>query len=194
MTIATPAGPKVRPVSEHATEACRSNRGVLRRACRAPARPPAREGERHDPFRPPRRQARRPLARVARQWGGHRLTGKRRRRLRSTGRQGPVRRDRRRQGQRHGGKTPRGGDDRRRRGADSAAATRLPGPACPQRPKTEWPEARVSDGLVKILDGNTFVVSDSRGDIEASLTDPTGLFSFDTRFLSQWILTVNGQG
>jgi len=51
----------------------------------------------------------------------------------------------------------------------------------------------VSDGLVKILDGNTFVVSDSRGDIEASLTDPTGLFSFDTRFLSQWVLTVNGK-
>lgn len=49
------------------------------------------------------------------------------------------------------------------------------------------------DGLVKILDGNTFVVSDSRGDIEASLTDPTGLFSFDTRFLSKWVLTVNGQ-
>jgi glycogen debranching enzyme len=51
----------------------------------------------------------------------------------------------------------------------------------------------VNDGLVKILDGNTFVVSDSRGDIEASLTDPTGLFSFDTRFLSQWVLTVNGK-
>jgi glycogen debranching enzyme len=51
----------------------------------------------------------------------------------------------------------------------------------------------VSDGLVKILDGNTFVVSDSCGDIEASLTDPTGLFSFDTRFLSHWVLTVNGQ-
>jgi glycogen debranching enzyme len=51
----------------------------------------------------------------------------------------------------------------------------------------------VSDGLVQILDGNTFVVSDPRGDIEASLTDPTGLFSFDTRFLSQWVLTVNGQ-
>ena len=33
---------------------------------------------------------------------------------------------------------------------------------------------------VKILNGNTFVVSDERGDIEASLTDPTGLFSFDT--------------
>ncbi len=51
----------------------------------------------------------------------------------------------------------------------------------------------MSDGLVKILDGNTFVVSDNRGDIEASLTDPTGLFSFDTRFLSKWVLTVNDQ-
>ena len=48
-------------------------------------------------------------------------------------------------------------------------------------------------GQVKILDGNTFVVSDERGDIEASLTDPTGLFSFDTRFLSTWVLTVGGQ-
>jgi glycogen debranching enzyme len=46
---------------------------------------------------------------------------------------------------------------------------------------------------VKILDGNTFVVSDERGDIEASRTDPTGLFSFDTRFLSRWVLTVNGE-
>ena len=51
----------------------------------------------------------------------------------------------------------------------------------------------MNDGLVKILDGNTFVVSDERGDIEASLTDPTGLFSFDTRFLSRWVLTVNGE-
>ena len=51
-------------------------------------------------------------------------------------------------------------------------------------------EAAMNDGLVKILDGNTFVVSDERGDIEASLTDPTGLFSFDTRFLSRWVLTI----
>jgi glycogen debranching enzyme len=51
----------------------------------------------------------------------------------------------------------------------------------------------MSDDLVKILDGNTFVVSDDRGDIEASLTDPTGLFSFDTRFLSRWVLTLNGE-
>ena len=51
----------------------------------------------------------------------------------------------------------------------------------------------MSNGMVKILDGNTFVVSDGSGDIEASLTDPTGLFSFDTRFLSRWVLTVNGE-
>jgi glycogen debranching enzyme len=51
----------------------------------------------------------------------------------------------------------------------------------------------MSDNLVKILDGNTFVVSDGRGDIEASLADPTGLFSFDTRFLSKWVLTLDGQ-
>jgi glycogen debranching enzyme len=46
---------------------------------------------------------------------------------------------------------------------------------------------------IKILDGNTFVVSDDRGDIEASPTDASGLFSFDTRFLSRWVLSVNGE-
>src|SRR5918995_1258530 len=51
----------------------------------------------------------------------------------------------------------------------------------------------MSDDLVKDLDGNTFVVSDERGDIEASRTDPTGLFAFDTRFLSTWVLSVNGE-
>src|SRR5450755_4378807 len=49
----------------------------------------------------------------------------------------------------------------------------------------------MSADLIKILDGNTFVVSDDRGDIEASSTDPTGLFSFDTRFLSKWVLTID---
>lgn len=49
------------------------------------------------------------------------------------------------------------------------------------------------DGLVQILEGNTFVVSDRRGDIEASLTDPMGLFAFDTRFLSRWVLTLDGR-
>jgi glycogen debranching enzyme len=51
----------------------------------------------------------------------------------------------------------------------------------------------VSDGQVRILDGNTFVVSDTSGDIDASPADTTGLFSADTRFLSKWILTVNGE-
>ncbi|HEX5188676.1 MAG TPA: glycogen debranching N-terminal domain-containing protein [Streptosporangiaceae bacterium] len=51
----------------------------------------------------------------------------------------------------------------------------------------------MSDRLVQILEGNTFVVSDDRGDIEARADEPTGLFSFDTRFLSTWVLTVNGE-
>ena len=49
----------------------------------------------------------------------------------------------------------------------------------------------MSADLVTILEGNTFVVSDRRGDIEASLTDPTDLFSFDTRYLSRWVLSIN---
>ncbi|MGC4799181.1 glycogen debranching N-terminal domain-containing protein [Micromonospora saelicesensis] len=47
--------------------------------------------------------------------------------------------------------------------------------------------------LVSILDGNTFLVSDRRGDIEPSYDFPTGLFSFDTRFLSKWVLTLDGE-
>ena len=46
---------------------------------------------------------------------------------------------------------------------------------------------------VQILDGNTFVVSDLQGDIDATPTDPSGLFSLDTRFLSRWVLTVDGE-
>src|SRR5262245_57969959 len=45
---------------------------------------------------------------------------------------------------------------------------------------------------VSVLDGNTFVVSDRRGDLEATPTENHGLFLNDTRFLSRWILTVNG--
>ncbi|PWU50751.1 amylo-alpha-1,6-glucosidase [Micromonospora sp. S4605] len=46
---------------------------------------------------------------------------------------------------------------------------------------------------VRILDGNTFVVSEDTGDIEATPTEPTGLFSLDMRFLSTWVLTINGE-
>ena len=51
----------------------------------------------------------------------------------------------------------------------------------------------MTDDLVRILDGNTFVVSDRGGDIEATATDPTGFFSFDTRFLSRWVLTIDDE-
>ncbi|WP_437945139.1 amylo-alpha-1,6-glucosidase [Sorangium sp. So ce296] len=45
---------------------------------------------------------------------------------------------------------------------------------------------------VSILDGGTFVVSDLRGNIEHSVSRPLGLFHLDTRFLSEWILTIDG--
>ncbi|HEY0696216.1 MAG TPA: glycogen debranching N-terminal domain-containing protein, partial [Micromonospora sp.] len=51
----------------------------------------------------------------------------------------------------------------------------------------------MNQDMVRILHGNTFVVSDRNGDIAASPDFPTGLFSFDTRFLSKWQLTVNGE-
>ncbi|MBI5547754.1 MAG: amylo-alpha-1,6-glucosidase [Deltaproteobacteria bacterium] len=51
----------------------------------------------------------------------------------------------------------------------------------------------MSAGTVSILEGSTFVVSDRRGDIDASPTETSGLFHMDTRFLSRWILTVDGQ-
>ncbi|PWU60294.1 amylo-alpha-1,6-glucosidase [Micromonospora globispora] len=47
--------------------------------------------------------------------------------------------------------------------------------------------------LIRILDGNIFVLSDGSGDMEAKPSVPCGFFSFDTRFLSVWRLTVNGE-
>ncbi len=46
---------------------------------------------------------------------------------------------------------------------------------------------------VNILDGNTFLISDQGGNIESSFDFPTGLFSFDTRFISTWVLTLDGE-
>jgi len=45
---------------------------------------------------------------------------------------------------------------------------------------------------ISILDGATFLVSDRRGDIDASPDEAHGFFYRDTRFLSRWTLTVNG--
>lgn len=50
----------------------------------------------------------------------------------------------------------------------------------------------MSNETISILQGNTFVVSDRRGDIEASPTDTSGLFAYDTRYISRWILTIDG--
>ena len=45
---------------------------------------------------------------------------------------------------------------------------------------------------ISILDGSTFLVSDLRGDVEASPDQPHGFFYRDTRFLSRWTLRANG--
>ncbi|WFE36262.1 glycogen debranching N-terminal domain-containing protein [Micromonospora sp. WMMD975] len=48
-------------------------------------------------------------------------------------------------------------------------------------------------GTVSCIDGNTFIVSDSSGDIESSTAAPVGLFTVDSRYLSRWVLTVDGE-
>jgi glycogen debranching enzyme len=45
---------------------------------------------------------------------------------------------------------------------------------------------------ISVLHGNTFVVSDEQGDIDASPQAPDGLFTWDTRHLSTWQLTIDG--
>ena len=45
---------------------------------------------------------------------------------------------------------------------------------------------------ISILDGNEFVIGNRRGDLDASPTVHHGLFLDDTRFLSRWLLTING--
>jgi glycogen debranching enzyme len=51
----------------------------------------------------------------------------------------------------------------------------------------------VRSNLVRILDGNIFVLSFDNGDIDASPNVQSGFFAFDTRFLSLWRLSVNGE-
>jgi glycogen debranching enzyme len=51
----------------------------------------------------------------------------------------------------------------------------------------------MAEKTVSILEGNTFVVSDLSGNIDASPVDTHGLFAWDTRFLSRWMLTIDGQ-
>jgi glycogen debranching enzyme len=51
----------------------------------------------------------------------------------------------------------------------------------------------VAGDTVSILEGDTFVVSNRRGDVVPSKSEPHGLFHQDTRFLSCWQLTLDGQ-
>ncbi|HEY8947162.1 MAG TPA: glycogen debranching N-terminal domain-containing protein [Polyangiaceae bacterium] len=52
---------------------------------------------------------------------------------------------------------------------------------------------KMDNDTVSILDGNRFAVSDARGDMDANPLRNHGFFANDTRFLSRWILTVDGQ-
>ncbi|RQX00618.1 amylo-alpha-1,6-glucosidase, partial [Micromonospora globispora] len=47
--------------------------------------------------------------------------------------------------------------------------------------------------MVRIVDGNVFVLSDDNGDIEAAISNPSGFFDFDSRFLSLWRLSLDGE-
>ncbi|MEV0429229.1 glycogen debranching N-terminal domain-containing protein [Micromonospora sp. NPDC050495] len=51
----------------------------------------------------------------------------------------------------------------------------------------------MKDNLVRVLDGNIFVLSADNGDLEATVANPCGFFDFDTRFLSRWRLSLNGE-
>src|SRR6266700_2316960 len=197
----------------------RSRRGRPHRHLRArdgddplrPARP--REPRRPEP-RPPRASRALVSHHGGRRGDGHppglagqRQAGRRQARRRQARRRGRARPPTRLRGhhdraaQRPGRHPARPGDLRWQHGrrgdvpAVPAGSSRLDRAGRPdQRPDGDGAaEGRMSGGPVRILEGNTFVVSDDRGDIEASASDPAGLFSFDTRFLSRWVLTVNGQ-
>src|SRR5262245_13299965 len=75
-------------------------------------------------------------------------------------------------------------------GRQPAASPRIHRGAGPLGPQGRNP---MRAQTVSILDGSTFVVSDLRGDVDASPTEPHGLFHRDTRFLSRWKLTVDDQ-
>ncbi|WP_433529526.1 amylo-alpha-1,6-glucosidase [Micromonospora sp. CA-263727] len=45
----------------------------------------------------------------------------------------------------------------------------------------------------RIFAGNMFMISESNGDVQADRETPLGLYFFDTRFLSTWRLTIDGE-
>src|SRR3989440_9514159 len=53
--------------------------------------------------------------------------------------------------------------------------------------------AQVQPRRINILDGSTFVVSDTRGDIGLRHDEMSGLFYRDMRHLSRWQIRLNGR-
>jgi glycogen debranching enzyme len=51
----------------------------------------------------------------------------------------------------------------------------------------------MKNDTVSVLEGNTFVVGRRNGDVDAGPGEPHGLFHRDTRHLSRWLLTIDGQ-
>ncbi len=49
------------------------------------------------------------------------------------------------------------------------------------------------DRIFSVFDGSTFVVGDERGDLAAAPDRMHGFFSDDTRFVSRWLLTLDGR-
>jgi glycogen debranching enzyme len=62
-----------------------------------------------------------------------------------------------------------------------------------EEPALPEEEAAISERVISIFDENNFVVTDKRGDMDPFPTYPTGFFAFDTRFLSTWHLSINGE-
>jgi hypothetical protein len=50
----------------------------------------------------------------------------------------------------------------------------------------------MAEGAFSVLDGNTFIVGDRRGDVRPEGGRDHGFFSADTRFISRWVLRVDG--
>ena len=51
----------------------------------------------------------------------------------------------------------------------------------------------MSERILSVFDGTTFVVGDGRGDIATASGRMHGFFCDDTRFISRWVLTLDGR-
>src|SRR5262245_21662998 len=173
---------------------------VLRRGRRRPVPAPACRDEGLVPVQHP---GRRVLVRAGRPRRGRRHRARLRRRLHDGHEQRRLRASGARRAEPNHCPPAGKGADRRRSRHVSAVRTALPlgapfsgapGRYAEGRAPTAGAEKEdgVTQDTVSILEGSTFVVSDLRGNIDASPTDTHGLFDWDTRFLSRWVLRIDG--